>query len=182
VKWIEVGALSHFALGQSQERIECPEGQSREASQPTGDFEEVRHAVTEDEQRPLRTVIGARFAYQAATRAIVGQDGLQVPLKDEGALALAEEQPAGMRYASQRLSGERGVLPKILRRRWRPPRWTRVVTWVSETGEPLKQNFEFEQVLDFVVDVQVGKPSLARVGLLLAKAVAVATARKRTAT
>ncbi len=91
-------------------------------------------------------------------------------MKNESALAVDKQGAAVLRDADQRFTHQRRVFTEVLGDHGSLPWRTWMVSWVRKAGEPLEQDFELEEVLDFAVDLQVSQPCFARQGLFTAKA------------
>jgi hypothetical protein len=97
----------------------------------------------------LRRRLHKRFTDQASASLIVGEDGLEVPLEDKGAVSLEKQGPARLNDAPESFAHERGVLTEVLRNDRRSALRARMVSRIGEAGKPLQKDLEFEELLDF---------------------------------
>jgi len=106
----------------------------------------------------------------AAIARVLRQEHLEVPLEDERALLLAEQQPAERDHALHAVARERQGLAVVLGDDRRLLRGARVVARVREAREPLQEHLELEERLLAAVLGQLRDPLIARVRLLAAQA------------
>jgi hypothetical protein len=111
---------------------------------------------------------------EARAAGVVGDDGLEVTLEDERAIAFELERAAERRDASHRFACERERVAKILCDDRRSTRRPRVIARIRKTREPFQKNFELEEVFFFSLGDESRDELLARRRLLATKTARVA--------
>jgi len=125
--------------------------------------------LAKDGEGVFWSVLRLRGAEEPGSSAIVREDGFEVALKNEGSLSVDEERSAILRDPAQRLTDERGMLPKVLRHHRGSSRRSGVVPRVCKADEALEENFELEEMLELAVHLEMRQPRLTCEGLFPAK-------------
>ena len=151
IERVEKRRLGDFALGAAEERIKEAKRDALEPRDAARDFEQVGHAVAEDEERSLGGVLRERVTDKFCACAVVGEDRLEVALEDEGSIAFDEERAREVNRARQRFAHEDEVLAKVVGDDRRSARRAGVVARVGKAREPFEKDFELEEGVFFAI-------------------------------
>ncbi len=163
---IEIRALRDLALRDAEQRVKQPKRHALQAAHAARHFEQVRHAVSQVEERLLGRVLRGDRVREARAAGVVGDDRLEIALEHERAIALELQRATQRRDAPHRLARERERVAVVLRDDRRATRRTRVVARIREAREPLEQHLELEEMLLFALADEARDELLARRRLL----------------